>query len=101
MEQFVIKPIIPIKIGQYDISFTNSSFFMVATVIVSYLHSRDEDDVNHYVRIGRNDMWFNKENAIRKELIPIVERIQNKLKEIEELIWPTQYACAIHPRTQR
>lgn len=37
MEQFVIKPIIPIKIGDIDISFTNSSLFMVLTVVVSTL----------------------------------------------------------------
>jgi hypothetical protein len=29
MEQFVVKPIIPIKVGDIDISFTNSSLFMV------------------------------------------------------------------------
>lgn len=33
MEQFVIKPIIPIEIGGVDISFTNSSLFMVIAVI--------------------------------------------------------------------
>lgn len=37
MEQFVIKPIIPIKVGDYDISFTNSSLFMVLAVVVSTL----------------------------------------------------------------
>lgn len=37
MEQFTIKPIIPIKIGDIDISFTNSSLFMVLTVVVSTL----------------------------------------------------------------
>lgn len=37
MEQFVIKPIIPIKIGDIDISFTNSSLFMVLAVVVSTL----------------------------------------------------------------
>lgn len=37
MEQFIIKPIIPIKIGGYDISFTNSALFMVLTVVVSSL----------------------------------------------------------------
>lgn len=37
MEQFIIKPIIPIKIGGYDISFTNSALFMVLTVLVSSL----------------------------------------------------------------
>lgn len=33
MEQFVIKPIIPLKIGNVDVSFTNSSLFMVLAVI--------------------------------------------------------------------
>lgn len=35
MEQFVIKPIIPIEVGGVDISFTNSALFMVLTVVVS------------------------------------------------------------------
>ncbi len=35
MEQFVIKPIIPLKVGGVDISFTNSSLFMVLAVVVS------------------------------------------------------------------
>ena len=29
LEQFVIKPIIPLKAGDVDISFTNSSLFML------------------------------------------------------------------------
>lgn len=33
MEQFKIEPIIPIKVGAYDISFTNSSLFMVLAVV--------------------------------------------------------------------
>lgn len=37
MEQFVIKPIIPIKVGDIDISFTNSSLFMVLAVLLSTL----------------------------------------------------------------
>lgn len=37
MEQFVIKPIIPLKVGSVDISFTNSSLFMVLAVVVSTL----------------------------------------------------------------
>ena len=37
MEQFVIKPIIPLEIGGVDVSFTNSSFFMVLAVAVSTL----------------------------------------------------------------
>ncbi len=37
MEQFVIKPIIPIEVGGVDISFTNSSLFMVLAVVVSFL----------------------------------------------------------------
>lgn len=32
MEQFVIKPIIPLKAGDVDISFTNSSLFMLLSV---------------------------------------------------------------------
>ena len=37
MEQFNIQPIIPLKAGGYDISFTNSSLFMVLAVVVSSL----------------------------------------------------------------
>lgn len=37
MEQFVIKPIVPIEIGGIDISFTNSSLFMMLAVLVSTL----------------------------------------------------------------
>lgn len=37
MEQFVIKPIIPIKLGGVDVSFTNSSLFMVVAVIMCTL----------------------------------------------------------------
>jgi len=33
MEQFVIKPIIPLKVGGVDVSFTNSSLFMVLAVV--------------------------------------------------------------------
>lgn len=33
LEQFTVKPIIPIKFGEYDISFTNSSLFMVIAVL--------------------------------------------------------------------
>lgn len=32
LEQFVVKPIIPIKVGGVDISFTNSSLFMLLSV---------------------------------------------------------------------
>lgn len=35
MEQFVIKPLIPLKIGEVDVSFTNSALFMVLAVVVS------------------------------------------------------------------
>lgn len=35
MEQFVIKPIIPLQVGGVDISFTNSALFMVLAVVVS------------------------------------------------------------------
>jgi F-type H+-transporting ATPase subunit a len=37
MEQFAIKPIIPIEVGGVDISFTNSSLFMLLAVVVSTL----------------------------------------------------------------
>ena len=37
LEQFEIKPIIPIEVGGVDISFTNSSLFMVLAVVVSTL----------------------------------------------------------------
>lgn len=33
MDQFIIKPIVPITIGGYDVSFTNSALFMVIAVI--------------------------------------------------------------------
>lgn len=35
VEQFEIKPIVPIEFGGYDISFTNSALWMVIAVIVS------------------------------------------------------------------
>jgi F-type H+-transporting ATPase subunit a len=35
IHQFQIHPIIPIHIGGYDLSFTNSALFMVATVVVA------------------------------------------------------------------
>ena len=36
LEQFTIKPLLePIKIGGYDVSFTNSSLFMVLTIILA------------------------------------------------------------------
>lgn len=37
MKQFVIKPIIPLKVGDVDISFTNSSLFMVLAVLATAL----------------------------------------------------------------
>lgn len=37
MDQFVIKPLIPIKLGDFDISFTNSSLAMVLAVVVATL----------------------------------------------------------------
>ena len=37
MEQFVIKPLIPIEVGGVDISFTNSALFMVLAAAVSTL----------------------------------------------------------------
>lgn len=37
LEQFVVKPLIPLQLGPYDISFTNSSFMMVAAVVISAL----------------------------------------------------------------
>ena len=37
MEQFVIKPIIPLKVGDVDISFTNSSLFMMLSVLAAAL----------------------------------------------------------------
>ncbi|MBR1604612.1 MAG: F0F1 ATP synthase subunit A [Alphaproteobacteria bacterium] len=33
MEQFSVKPLIPLEVGGYDISFTNSSLFMVLSVV--------------------------------------------------------------------
>jgi F-type H+-transporting ATPase subunit a len=35
VEQFTIKPIVPIQVGGLDLSFTNSSLYMVLAVIVS------------------------------------------------------------------
>ena len=37
MEQFVVKPIIPLEVGGIDISFTNSALFMMLAVAVSTL----------------------------------------------------------------
>ncbi|MBE6459115.1 MAG: F0F1 ATP synthase subunit A [Alphaproteobacteria bacterium] len=37
MEQFVVKPIIPLQIGGVDISFTNSALFMLLAVLTSTL----------------------------------------------------------------
>lgn len=37
LDQFIIKPIVPIKVGEFDISFTNSSLSMVLAVIFSTL----------------------------------------------------------------
>jgi F-type H+-transporting ATPase subunit a len=37
LEQFVVKPLIPLQLGPYDISFTNSSFMMVTAVVISAL----------------------------------------------------------------
>ncbi len=37
MEQFVIKTIVPIKVGEVDISFTNSSLFMLLAVAAATL----------------------------------------------------------------
>jgi F-type H+-transporting ATPase subunit a len=34
LEQFLIKPLVPIKIGGVDLSFTNSSLFMVVAVVL-------------------------------------------------------------------
>ncbi len=35
MEQFAIKPIVPLHIGGYDVSFTNQSLFMVVVVLAA------------------------------------------------------------------
>jgi len=37
IEQFTIKPIVPIHVGDLDLSFTNSSLYMVLAVVVSTL----------------------------------------------------------------
>lgn len=37
MEQFVVKPIVPLEVGGIDISFTNSALFMMLAVVVSTL----------------------------------------------------------------
>ncbi|RLQ87412.1 F0F1 ATP synthase subunit A [Notoacmeibacter ruber] len=37
IHQFAIQPIIPIRVGDYDLSFTNASLFMLATVVVASL----------------------------------------------------------------
>jgi F-type H+-transporting ATPase subunit a len=37
LEQFVVKPLIPLEAGGYDISFTNSSFMMAAAVVIATL----------------------------------------------------------------
>ena len=35
LEQFVIKPIVPVEIGGVDVSFTNSALFMTIAVVVA------------------------------------------------------------------
>ncbi|RVC71674.1 F0F1 ATP synthase subunit A, partial [Mesorhizobium sp. M2A.F.Ca.ET.046.02.1.1] len=35
IHQFQIHPIIPLHIGGYDVSFTNSSLFMVVTIVLA------------------------------------------------------------------
>ena len=37
LEQFVVKPLIPLEAGGYDISFTNSSFMMAVAVVIASL----------------------------------------------------------------
>ena len=34
MHQFTVEPLIPLHIGKYDISFTNSAAWMVASLVV-------------------------------------------------------------------
>lgn len=35
LEQFVIKPLVPLQVGSVDVSFTNSAAFMIAAVIIA------------------------------------------------------------------
>jgi len=37
MEQFTIKPLIPIQVGKYDLSYTNSAMFMTLAVVLTAL----------------------------------------------------------------
>lgn len=37
MEQFTIKPLIPIHVGKFDLSYTNSSMFMTFAVVATFL----------------------------------------------------------------
>ena len=37
MEQFTIKPLIPIHVGKYDLSYTNSAMFMTFAVALTAL----------------------------------------------------------------
>src|SRR5439155_6731658 len=37
MEQFAVKPIVPLHIGGYDVSFTNQSLLMVVVVVAAAL----------------------------------------------------------------
>jgi F-type H+-transporting ATPase subunit a len=37
LDQFVVKPIIPLSIAGFDVSFTNASLFMMATVLAAYI----------------------------------------------------------------
>ena len=34
MHQFTVEPLVPLHIGKYDISFTNSAAWMLATLVV-------------------------------------------------------------------
>ena len=35
LEQFVIKPLVPLQVGSVDVSFTNSAAFMIAAVVIA------------------------------------------------------------------
>ena len=34
MHQFMVEPLVPLHIGQYDVSFTNSSLWMVIALVI-------------------------------------------------------------------
>ena len=67
MEQFVIKPIIPLKVGDVDISFTNSSLFYDAVRVGGRSFVRPLSAAAHHRAGG----WRNRFPNAYTVLLPI------------------------------